>query len=117
MSKEIIFLNLKDLTWKKPEKVFANGNDDVPAARMGAQMVYNDNKLYVYGGAKPHLDEQDTPEVTFGDFFSFNTVQNIWTKETGYGVMNDEQGEILGKGIRLYNSETAVFMGGCDATT
>ena len=55
--------------------------------------------------------------MTFGDFFSFNTVQNYWTKETGYGVMNDEQGEILGKGIRLYNSETAVFMGGCDATT
>ena len=36
VSKEIIFLNLKDLRWQKPEKVFANGNDDVPAARMGA---------------------------------------------------------------------------------
>lgn len=53
VTKDILFLDLKDLTWQKPDKVFADHDGDVPAARMGAQMVYNDNKLYIYGGARP----------------------------------------------------------------
>ena len=118
VTKEMVFLNLHDLSWQKPNKVFADSDDDVPAARMGAQMVYNDNKLYVYGGAKPKLDQQDTDEVTFSDFFTFElNNKNLWAKETRFNAMNDEQAEILGKGIRLYNTDKAVFMGGCDANT
>ena len=30
--------------------------------------------------------------------------------------MNDENGEILGKAVRLYNTDAAVFFGGCDAS-
>ena len=43
--------------------------------------------------------------------------KKLWAKETKYGAMNDEQGETLGKGIRLYNEDAAVFMGGCDSNT
>lgn len=31
--------------------------------------------------------------------------------------MNGEPGEILGRGVRLYNTDAAVFFGGCDSTT
>ena len=118
VTKEMVFLNLQDLSWQKPNKVFADSDDDVPAARMGAQMVYNDNKLYIYGGAKPKLDQQDSDEMTFSDFFTFElNNKNLWAKETRFNAMNDEQGEILGKAIRLYNTDKAVFMGGCDANT
>ena len=57
VTKDILFLDLKDLTWQKPDKVFADHDGDVPAARMGAQMVYNDNILYIYGGARPKFSE------------------------------------------------------------
>jgi len=68
VTKDILFLDLKDLTWQKPDKVFADNDGDVPAPRMGAQMVYSDNKLYIYGGAKPKFSTSDR-DKTFSDFF------------------------------------------------
>ena len=48
---EILFLDLKTHAWQKPGKVFAETANDVPAERMGSEIVFYGDKLYVYAGA------------------------------------------------------------------
>lgn len=81
---------------------------------MGAEMVFYGDKLWIYAGAQPVTNDSPT-ETTFSDFFSFDIVAGVWKKETGFDAMNDDNGEILGKAVRLYNTDAAVFFGGCDA--
>lgn len=84
---------------------------------MGTEMVYYGDKLFVYAGAQPITNENPT-EQTFSDFFSFDLVSGLWKKETGFTTMNEENGgKIMGKAVRLYNTDAAVFFGGCDANT
>ena len=113
-TKEVLFLDLKTHQWQKPGKVFAEILEDVPDERMGAEMVYYGDRLWIYAGAQPVTNDNPT-EKTFSDFFSFNIVSGVWKKENGYDAMNDENGEILGKAVRLYNTDAAIFLGGCDA--
>jgi len=111
---EILFFDLSTHEWQKPGKVFAEALEDVPSERMGAEMVTYGDKLWIYAGAQPVTNDNPT-ETTFSDFFSFDLVTGVWKRETGYGAMNDDMGEILGKAVRLYNTDAAVFFGGCDA--
>jgi hypothetical protein len=48
---EVLFLDLKSHKWQKPGKVFAETAADVPTERMGSEIVFYGDKLYVYAGA------------------------------------------------------------------
>ena len=70
---EVMFLDLKKATWSKPARVFVDVPSDMPTARMGAQMINFEGKLYVYGGADPYIDNS-----VFSDFFSFDSSGNAY---------------------------------------
>ncbi len=80
---EVLFLDLQTATWEKPERVFVEKMEDMPAPRMGASLVHYDDKLWVYSGADPY----NTKKV-FNDFFSFNTQTGLWKKESDFTELN-----------------------------
>lgn len=110
---EVIFLDLTTEKWKMPSKVYANSMEDVPAARMGASMVYYNDKLWVFMGGDPY-----GAGVLFDDYFSFNLNSGLWKKENDYVELNSSDGgALLGQAVRMYNSDAVVFSGGCNIAT
>ena len=57
--------------------------EDMPGARMGAEMVTYGDKLWVYSGADPY-----GKKVLYNDFFSFDIKTGLWKKETSYSELN-----------------------------
>ena len=106
---EVIFLDLATEKWQMPSKVYANSLEDVPTARMGSSMVYFNDKLWVYAGADPY----GTGSV-FSDFFSFSLTSGLWKKETDYVELNQADGTLLGRALRMHNSDAVIFSGGCN---
>ena len=89
-----MFLDLKTATWSKPARVFVDAQSDMPSARMGAQMVHFDGKLYVYGGADPYSADASV----YSDFFSFDSKDNAfkWKKLDNFQELKADDGTMLG---------------------
>jgi hypothetical protein len=49
-SNEVVFFDMITETWTKPDKMYADSDEDIPTERIGATMVNYDGKLWVYGG-------------------------------------------------------------------
>ena len=84
----------------------------MPSARMGASLVYYDDKLWVYSGADPYGSG-----AVFSDFFSFSMTSGLWQKDTRFSQLQPGDGVLLGQAIRMYNSNAVVFSGGCNILT
>lgn len=109
---EVMFLDLATAIWTKPARVYVDFNTDMPAARMGAQMVHFDGKLYVYGGADPYIENS-----VYSDFFSFDAHELAykWKKLENFSELQAADGTMLGQAVRMYNSDAVVFSGGCNS--
>jgi N-acetylneuraminic acid mutarotase len=112
VTNEIIYLDLKTSKWQKPATVFADKSTDVPAERMGSQMVHYKDKLYIYSGGDLYLSGD-----IFADVFSFNMGNGNWRREDAYLELNKGDGVILGAAARIYNTDAVVWTGGCNQYT
>jgi|FrelakmetLWP11LW_1041352.scaffolds.fasta_scaffold116654_2 hypothetical protein len=83
--------------------------EDVPTARMGASMVYFNDKLWVNAGADPY----GTGKV-FSDFYSFGITSGLWKRENSFTELKEAEGTLLGQALRMYNSDAVIFSGGCN---
>ena len=110
---EVMFLDLATARWSKPARVYVDTYEDMPAARMGAQMVHYDGKLFVYGGADPYSAEASV----FSDFFSFDVKDNAfkWKKLDNFSELKAADGTMLGQAVRMYNTDAVIFSGGCNS--
>lgn len=112
VSNEIIFLDLTTEKWQMPSQVYADSAENVPSPRMGASMVFYNDKLWVYAGADPY----NTGSI-FNDFFSFNLSSGFWKRENDYAELNQSEGSLLGRALRMHNSDAVIFSGGCNSAS
>ena len=116
MTNEVLYLDLETGRWRKPGRVFVDSLDDMPKGRMGASIVNYLDKLYMYGGADPYASEGQG-EV-YSDFFSFNTTKGLWKREQDFAELKSgPDGALLGRALRMYNSDAVIFSGGCNSLT
>ena len=76
-------------------------------------MFHFADKLYVYAGADPYTGTG----TVFSDFFSFSLTTGLWKKEQGFTELKDGAGTLLGRALRMYNSDAVIFSGGCNTVT
>ena len=104
----MIFLDFKTGKWQKPSRVYVNSIEDMPKERMGASMVYFDDRLWVYSGADPY-----GTGAVYSDFYSFNLTSGLWKRDSSFSELNNSSGNLLGQAVRIYNSNAVIFSGGC----
>ena len=109
-------MDLDTARWRKPGRVFVESLEDMPKGRMGASIVNYLDKLYMYGGADPYANEGQGD--VFSGFYSFNTTKGLWKREQDFAELKTgSDGALLGRALRMYNSDAVIFSGGCNSLT
>ena len=90
----------------------------MPRPRMGASLVSYGDRLYMYSGGNPYLNNSDTSDANiYSDFFSYNRQKGYWKKEKDFAELKNADGSMLGQALRMYNSGAVIFSGGCNTAT